>query len=190
MTRTWAEYIWGTTSAKPTEHDQSGNSSESSQGSTTGPSKSSRFDPSIIPDVHDKVWENPYYPLSGPPQSQEERDYLKAIINDELNATRAGIRKAFGPKDGDKVAVSNCADLRYEMARCMTSFGWKGLCMKEKKAFDECIEIQKDKLKEVGYYSLNHDASDRERAILADRADRLYLAEMARRKLEEKPATM
>ncbi|KAJ3330730.1 hypothetical protein HDU76_004992 [Blyttiomyces sp. JEL0837] len=148
-----------------------------------------------IPSVHDKVWENPYYPLPGPPQTQEEKDLLSLYIRKEREATKAGIQAKLTNEselaggDMDKIARSNCADIRFDLTKCLRSsnstwIGTPNLCNELRDKFSECLGLQKQYLKELGFTSLSSGTTLREKMLLAERADDMYLKEMRRREKE------
>ncbi|KAJ3167134.1 hypothetical protein HDU88_002471 [Geranomyces variabilis] len=130
-------------------------------------------------DVPDAVWENPYHPLPGPPETPEERAQLAKIIQQERTALTTAVAKKQTQLSLAQAAKRNCADYDLEYNRCMIRGSWferMRLCPEQKKSLDRCMEIQKQNLQLLGYNKESLTA--RERAIIADEADQAYLQAM------------
>ncbi|KAJ3188280.1 hypothetical protein HDU85_005430 [Gaertneriomyces sp. JEL0708] len=131
--------------------------------------------------VADEVWENPYYPLNGPPQNQEEREYLQRIIKEERDAVSSAISRKLNDGDLDSAAHGNCADLYWEYNSCLRNGTWKErgtFCNSRKQKYKKCVNIQKRNLQRLNY--MDPTLTPRERVIIEDEADQMYLREMAR----------
>ncbi|KAJ3016528.1 hypothetical protein HKX48_004003 [Thoreauomyces humboldtii] len=137
--------------------------------------------------VADQVWDNPYYPLNGPPETPEERAQLQALIVQERNAVGSAIASKRTGRSVENAARENCADLEYVYSHCLVNGGWierATLCQDKKTAFWNCVKIQKDNMELLGYS--RKALTVRERALIADEADTAYLK--ARKLQEEEDA--
>ncbi|KAJ3150859.1 hypothetical protein HDU89_002856 [Geranomyces variabilis] len=141
-------------------------------------------------DVPDAVWENPYHPLPGPPETPEERAQLAKIIQQERTALTTAVAKKQTQLSLAQAAKRNCADCDLEYNRCMIRGSWferMRLCPEQKKSLDRCMEIQKQNLQLLGYNKESLTA--RERAIIADEADQAYLQAMKEATVADGDAT-
>ncbi|KAJ3217709.1 hypothetical protein HDU67_007405 [Dinochytrium kinnereticum] len=130
-----------------------------------------------------QVWENPYFPLNGPPRNQREQEILQKAIIEERAKVREELSRTRNV-DLDSMAASNCADLQWDVQKCLKSYtlsGWTGLCRLERKKLKECLFMQKDILQELGYSKLRANVTPRERMLMAERADEIYLQRMKQR---------
>ncbi|KAI8817188.1 uncharacterized protein EV422DRAFT_622864 [Fimicolochytrium jonesii] len=150
--------------------------------STTPAPSDIKIDPS--------VWENPYHPLPGPPQTAAERTLLQSLIASERASARSAISDKLTHASLKECAKDNCADVEWRWMDCLVNGGWwerQMGCGERKEEFRRCMRMQMENLKLLGYE--NHGTTAREKAIIADEADRVYLkqrAEIARKEAEEK----
>ncbi|KAJ3160149.1 hypothetical protein HDU86_000985 [Geranomyces michiganensis] len=132
-------------------------------------------------DIPDAVWENPYHPLPGPPQTPQERNQLQQIIQQERSALGSAVARKQTTRQLSltQAAKLNCADYDFVYTQCMLMGPWferMRLCPEQKRGLQKCVEIQKQNLQLLGY---NKDSlTARERAIIADEADQAYLQAM------------
>ncbi|TPX37427.1 hypothetical protein SmJEL517_g00429 [Synchytrium microbalum] len=137
--------------------------------------------------------ENPWYPLPGPPTTDEEKDILKQAIQQELDQLQAVARERDQKsKDMETYAASNCADLRWMYQNCLsngTLMERSSFCQVQKNAWRECLSVQKKYMAQLGYYSIpaTKEYADA-RQVIADKADDLYLKAAKARKEEEAAA--
>ncbi|KAJ3062109.1 hypothetical protein HDU98_001988 [Podochytrium sp. JEL0797] len=120
---------------------------------------------------------NPFYPLQGPPQNDEERQKLRDHIRDEQNATNALVQaKLSSPTSLAVTASQSCADLRWKYFECMrnrTGFARiTSFCSAETKELENCVRLQTEFLTSLKYMNATTEA---ERESIAIKADRLYL---------------
>ena len=107
-------------------------------------SKSTRH---TIPHVEAQVWENLYYPLNGPPKTNEERILLSNYIDNEKHTIKSGMLDSKNVKDSlDVIANKHCSEYEKERFKCMNSFGIDRifkLCQDQAKKLNDCIMIEK-----------------------------------------------
>ncbi|KAJ3272444.1 hypothetical protein HDV01_005513 [Terramyces sp. JEL0728] len=97
--------------------------------------------------ANSKVFENPWYPLSGPPQTEEENKMLTEYIQNEKKQLNLALmqKQSFNQSQSKllkEVAQSNCADIEYEYSICLTTFNLKRfttMCSSENDRLKECI---------------------------------------------------
>jgi hypothetical protein len=132
-----------------------------------------------------KVWENPWYPLNGPPKSKEEEEILKKAIQEEQDEIRKAMNLKF--KDSaelkarmEKDARSNCADLELKWMNCLNTFTLERfltMCDSLHGEFKQCMTIQKMNMSRLGYErAFFVDPKQLEEII--DKADELYVNQM------------
>ncbi|KAI9096636.1 hypothetical protein DFS34DRAFT_594537 [Phlyctochytrium arcticum] len=131
---------------------------------------------------HPEVWENPYYPLPGPPSTPAEKAQLQQLIMTEKAATTAGITASVRRSDLKLAVKRNCADVQHDYMTCfLKGTVWEKwtLCSDRKSKVEGCESEQQRLLEQLGYE--RKGLSERERAIIADQADELYLKGEAER---------
>ncbi|KAI8912909.1 hypothetical protein DFJ77DRAFT_511389 [Powellomyces hirtus] len=131
-------------------------------------------------EIDEKVWENPYHPLPGPPETPADRAKLAQIIQEERATVASSIAAKRNNKSLEVAAKANCADLEFTYIKCLSYGPWMEratLCQKQKIAFWNCVKIQKQNLELLGYD--RKSLTMREKAIIADEADQAYLKAMA-----------
>ncbi|KAI8844756.1 hypothetical protein BC829DRAFT_400260 [Chytridium lagenaria] len=136
----------------------------------------------------ERVWENPYFPLTGPPRNEQEKEILKERIRNERDQTR-GELASFRNRDMgiESMAASNCADVQWELQECLRSntlSGWAGLCRIERRKLKECLFVQKEILQSLGFHKLPDHVTPRERMLMAERADQIYLDRLKQKEQE------
>ena len=133
----------------------------------------------------DKIMENPWYPLNGPPRNEEESRILTEAIAKEkqdLNAMMASKQRdtQSASRALEKAAKSNCADLEFEFNLCLTTFNFERLscmCTTSQQKYKDCIQIQSRNLQRLGFTSAFLANSSQVESII-DKADQMYLEEI------------
>lgn len=137
-----------------------------------------------VPSVPDNVWENPWYPLSGPPTTPEE----ELLLQNAINLEQEQVQKALGLKFRESNSIkselenasrSNCADLELKWVECLKSFSldrFLTMCDSCNQDLKECMGIQKRNLIRLKFERAFHENSpDLEKII--EKADEMYLHE-------------
>lgn len=132
----------------------------------------------------DKIMENPWYPLNGPPRNEEESRILTEAIAKEkqdLNAMMATKQRdtQSASRALEKAAKSNCADLEFEFNLCLTTFNFERIscmCTTTQQKYKDCIQVQSRNLQRLGFTSAYLTDSPQLESIV-DKADQMYLEE-------------
>ena len=100
-----------------------------------------------VEELEDKIFENPYYPLNGPPRNREEKTKLAQVINNEReNFSKAFQAVKIARQDIDSLARSLCADLELDYQLCSNSSSlWNRMtaCAEKKNKLTQCLLLQK-----------------------------------------------
>ncbi|KAI8900405.1 hypothetical protein BC833DRAFT_275890 [Globomyces pollinis-pini] len=133
----------------------------------------------------EEVWENPWYPLNGPPKNPQEAELLQKVIEEEQSAVKAALSKRHDEMRNEKKlldthAKSNCADLQYDWKICLSTFNFDRfttLCHGQQIAFENCVKIQTRNLEKLQYYKFLHTYPEKIDELV-EKADQMYLDEM------------
>ncbi|KAI8614459.1 hypothetical protein BC830DRAFT_1127427 [Chytriomyces sp. MP71] len=129
-----------------------------------------------------QLFENPFYPLQGPPRNAEERVLLEGYISAEKASSAKAVHRRLRNGDLQAMANANCADAKWALATCLKQRSAIELlttfCMHEQRRLSHCVAAQTRLLKQVGWHKLPPSATDRERMLLAMEADKMYLHEL------------
>lgn len=131
------------------------------------------------PETPPEAFNNPYYPLSGPPTTDKEREILTNHIHSERDAMKeyTSIMKSLDTQL-DLATQQNCADIRWQHYNCVAygSFKEKAfVCNKWMELMDNCMKKQKEFLIQLGYKDLiMKKASEQEKLGVMDKADALW----------------
>ncbi|KAL2914751.1 hypothetical protein HK105_205682 [Polyrhizophydium stewartii] len=135
----------------------------------------------VIPPVEDQVWRNPWYPLAGPPQTPEEQEIFEKHTQKVRESVRDGIVTSQAAKRRlDDVAKEYCIDLELDFNLCARRKMFGTGCVKEYERMLECVQIHKRNLAVLGFQSAKPMTYSERQAII-DKADQMYLDEMAAR---------
>ena len=129
--------------------------------------------PNITP-LPDAVWDNKWYPLSGPPQTMEETKLLQDTIAKEKAAVSLGFNQMKALHASlHEAAQLNCSDIALTLRAC--TMGWKmfrTLCADERIALAECTEKQGLYLTRLGFLKAENQV---DRARIVREADAMFL---------------
>jgi hypothetical protein len=138
--------------------------------------------------VANEIFENPWYPLNGPPRNQEEQELLEKTIKEEQQRIHSELTEKYRDTNRARSALQkdarrNCVDLELEWKQCLTSFNFErflSMCNSHHEKFQECIRIQERNMERLQY--LAHFQVDRSKLeSIVDKADQMYLDEMKTR---------
>ncbi|KAJ3227181.1 hypothetical protein HK099_003144 [Clydaea vesicula] len=150
--------------------------------------KNTNVRPNIkVQEVIEETRTNPYYPLSGPPQNEKEKQMLQEMIREEHNNTMDSLirRRKVEENDLTFLANLNCSDLMLEFRYCRMfgEFREKSCgCGEKKFALDDCVRFNKNAIRELGYFAAK---TKEEKEKVLDNADAIYLKRMKARREED-----
>jgi hypothetical protein len=141
-----------------------------------------------IDPVSPEMYDNPWYPLSGPPRNPEEQELLEQTIKEEQQKIHSELTQKSritkkARHEMTQYAGKNCADLELEWKMCLSTFTFDRfltMCNSRHEKLQECIAIQTRNLERLQFLSY-YTSSPSKLPSIIDKADQMYLDEMKQR---------
>jgi hypothetical protein len=101
----------------------------------------------FLKSVDEKVWDNIWYPLSGPPKNDAERKVLEDHVKQEKAMVQSALHSfKVSNEDLEMAARSNCVELELDWQYCLRSLSFDRFyrkCPRQHEKFQSCVNIQK-----------------------------------------------
>jgi hypothetical protein len=139
---------------------------------------------SHIEPIPNEIWNNPWFPLKGPPRNEEENNILQKAIEEEQKVIEESFAKKWRDTQEAKFALSqaarsNCVDVEYDWKQCLTSFKMErflNMCSNLHAKHQQCIVTQSRNLSRLHFTHFYHEEPTKLEEIIV-KADKMYLEE-------------